>query len=149
MLTTAASLPGKVMSNTNALEETEHTKRISTAGHNRFYKALRRTKSALLLTCLALTIMIASTQRSNAAFYDNYASLYQYYYNLYLRTAVPQYYYDAIGFLYYYYAGYYGDYYGYYADPAAYKSTYYRGSTTYAGYYYDVFAYYGDYYIRL
>jgi hypothetical protein len=136
------------MSNTNALKEIEHTKRISTMGLGRFYKALPRIKSALLLTCLALSVMIASTQRSNAAFYDNYASLNQYYYNLYLHTGVPQYYYAAIGFLYYYYAGYYGDYYGYQSDPVAYKSTNYRGSTTAAGYYYNLYAYYGDYYIR-
>jgi hypothetical protein len=115
----------------------------------RFCKALRRTKSALLVTCVALTALIASTQQSSAAFYNNYNSYYQYYYNLYLRTGVAQYYYHAIGFYYYYLAGYYGDYFGYYADPLGYKSTTYRGSTTYAGYYYDTFAYYGDYFLHL
>ena len=137
------------MNNTNVLDEAEQTKRISTAAHGRFCKALRRIKSALLVTCVALTVMVGGTQRANAAYYDNYYSIYQYYLNLYSFTGVPQYYYDAVGFYYYYLAGHYGDYYGYYSDPVAYKSTEYRGSITYAGYYYDLYAYYGDLYIRL
>ena len=61
-------------------------------------KALRRPKSALLVTCVALTTLIASRQQSSAAFYNNYNSYYQYYYNLYLSTRVAQYYYHEIGF---------------------------------------------------
>jgi hypothetical protein len=127
----------------------KHKKGILTAAHGPFFKALRKIKSVMLVTFLALTVMIASTQRSNAAYYSNYYSQYQFYYNLYLRTGVPQYYYNAVGFYYYYLAGHYGDYYGYNSDPVGYKSTNYRGSTTFAGYYYNLYASYGDYYIHL
>jgi hypothetical protein len=110
---------------------------------------LRKIKASFLIMCIALGVMIGSTQESKAAYYNNYNSLYVYYLNLYHSTGVPQYYYDAVAFYYYYLAGLYGDYYGYYYDSVGYKSTNYRGSTTYAGYYYDVYASYGDYYIRL
>src|SRR6516164_9870641 len=109
------------MSNTNALGEAEQAKRNSTIAHGRFCKAFRRMKSALLVTCVTLTIMIASTQRSNAAYYDNYYSLYQYYLGLYYSTWFPQYYYDAIAYYFYYLAGFDGDYFGYYYD-GIYKS---------------------------
>ena len=92
--------------------------------------------------------MFGTTQQSKAAFYDNYYSYYQYYHNLYLRTGVAQYYWDALGFYYSYLAGYYGDHDGFYYDAVGYKSINYRGSTTYAVYYYNTYAFYGDYYIR-
>jgi hypothetical protein len=113
---------------------------------------IRKFKAPILVVGIAFCAMFGITQTSQSkpatAFYHNYYSLYQRYYNLYRSTGVAQYYWDAVGFMYYYYAGYYGDYYGYYSDSVGYKSTNYRGSTTYADYYYNTYAYYGDYYIR-
>ena len=116
---------------------------------------IRKFKAAILVVGIAFCVMLGTTQQSTAAkhstpaFYNKYYSTYLYYSNLYSRTRVAQYYYAAQAFLYYYDAGYWGDYNGYYSDPVGYKSTTYRGSTTYAGYYYDLYATYGDYYIRL
>jgi hypothetical protein len=109
---------------------------------------LRKIKAACLIMCIALGVMIASTQESKAAYYNYYYSDYLYYLNLYRTYGVAQYYWDAIGFYYYYLAGYYGDYYGYYYDAVYYKSTNYRGSNSNALYYYNLYAADGDYYIR-
>jgi len=109
---------------------------------------IRKFKIAILVVGIAFSVMFGTTQQSKAAFYNNYYSICQYYLNLYGHTGVAQYYYDAIAFLYYYYAGYYGDYYGYYYDSVGYKSINYRGSITYAEYYYNYYAYLGDYVLR-
>jgi hypothetical protein len=109
----------------------------------------KKIKAAVLMVGIAFCVMFGSVQKSNAAFYNNYYSLYTYYSNLYRTTGVAQYHWHAVAFYYYYLAGYNGDSYGYYYDGFGFKSTNYRGSTTYAGYYYNTYAYYGDYYARL
>lgn len=109
----------------------------------------KKFKTTILTLGIALGVMFGATQQSKAAFYNKYFTAYQVYTNLYQRTRIAQFYYDARAFLYYYYAGYFGDFAGYHYDPVGFKSTTYRGSTTYAGNYYDTYAYYGDYFIRL
>jgi hypothetical protein len=111
-------------------------------------KALGKIKAALFTMCIALGVLIASTQETKAAYYDNYNTNYQVYINLYNSTKAVQFYYLAIGYYYYYLAGHQSDYYGYYSDPVYFKSTNYRGSNTYALYYYNLYAYQGDSWIR-
>jgi hypothetical protein len=107
----------------------------------------RKFKAAALALAIALGLMFGATQQSKAAFYDNYLIRFSNYLNLYHRTGIPQLYWDAIAYHYYYLAGHFGDLYGYRLDPFGFKSTNYAGST-YAAYYYGTFAYYGDYFAR-
>jgi hypothetical protein len=51
-------------------------------------------------------------QESKAAYFPNYYSYSQYYFNAYYGTGTAPYYYAAIAYYYYYLAGYYGDYFG-------------------------------------
>ena len=138
----------KITENRTKVEFTS-TKISYLTGLSKVKMLIKQIKSIYLMAALVAGLMVGSTQQSRAAFYDNYYSLYVIYLNAYNSTGVLQYYYNAIAFYYYYIAGYSGDYYGYYYDPTGFKSTIYRGSTTFAGYYYDHFAFYGDYYIRL
>jgi hypothetical protein len=107
----------------------------------------KKLKTAVLVSSVALGMMFGTTQQSKAAFYDNYLTSFSNYLNLYQRTGITQFYWDAIAFHYYYLAGHFGDLYGYRADPFGFKSTTYAGST-WAAYYYNTFAYYGDYFAR-
>jgi hypothetical protein len=112
-------------------------------------RLIKQIKAPFLIAAIVVGVTFGSTQQSKAAFYDNYYTNYVYYINLYNSTGIAQYYYDGIGFYYYYLAGYNGDYFGYFYDSPGAKSTYYRGSTTNAIYQYNYYAYFGDYYIRL
>jgi hypothetical protein len=133
----------------NSKRQLTNKSAISAAEKPTVKTLIKYLKSTFLIASIAAGLMIGSTQQCKAAYYNNYYSDYVYYLSLYNSTHVAQYYYDAVAFYYYYTAGYYGDYYGFYADRVGYKSTTYRGSTTYAGYYYNLYAYYGDYYVRL
>ena len=105
---------------------------------------INKIKATSLIAIIAVGLLIGGTQQCKAAYYDNYHSDYVFYWNLYISTHNVAYYWDALAYLYYYYAGYYGDYYGYEYDPYGFKSTAYRASTPYEEYYYNYFATIGD-----
>lgn len=113
----------------------------------------KKIKAAFLIVGIVLSVMFGSTQQSQAAYYDNYYSLYQQYIGYYNSTGNNYYLYTAYAYYYYYISGYYADYYAYQYDPYGnysdqHLSSSYYSSYTYHDYYYNLYAYYGDIYYR-
>ena len=108
---------------------------------------VKEIKVTVLIAAIAVGLL-GSTQQCRAAYFPNYYYSYQTYLGYYNSTGNRQYLRWAVGFLYYYYAGYYGDYYGYNSDNYGYKSTNFNGSNTYCLANYNYYAYLGDYYAR-
>jgi hypothetical protein len=125
----------------------------------------QRLRAALLLLVIAFGILLGGTQRVEAAiptaFSDSYYPYYNVYYNNYLTWSgyydtyhVTSYHYNALAYLYYYYAGLYGDEYCYYYDSLGNKSDKHLSGSNYSSFTYNdyeanYYAYYGDYYWRL
>ena len=88
---------------------------------------IKQVGKSFLILAVALAVMIGSTERSSAAYYNYYYSDYLYYLSVYHATGALIYYDAAIAFYYYYLAGFEGDYTGYFDDAYGFKSTNYRG----------------------
>ena len=82
----------------------------------------KKIKVVALTAVIALGVLIGSTERGNAAYYDTYNSYYQYYLYYYQNGYGTPYLYAAYAYYYYYLAGLYADYYALYYDPYGYKS---------------------------
>jgi hypothetical protein len=122
----------------------------------------KKIKAAVLIVGIVLGVMFASTQQSQASYYDNFYSYYQSYINAFNSTGNAYYKYTGYAFYYYYYADLYGDYYSYSVnrntgqrfDPFGdhsdkHLNSGYYSSYSYCDYYYNLYAYYGDYYFRI
>jgi hypothetical protein len=112
-------------------------------------KLRKHVTSALLTAAIAACVLFGSTQQSRAQYYANYYTYYAIYLSYFSSTGYAPYYYDALAYAYYYFAGYYGDLYAYDFDSFGYKSRHYKGTHSNWAFYYETYAANGDYYAHL
>ena len=109
----------------------------------------RKIKTTFLIAALAASVLLGTTERSKAYFYENFLSIANSYYSYYAAGYGTAYLYAYYAYYYYYLGGYYGDYGGYYLDAYGSKSYYTLGGFPQWDYLWDYYCYYGDYYARL